>query len=230
MHTHTVPKLLGTLIYLVAVGTSYGHDGHSHDDGHSHEHGVSHEHVHADGTSHQHSHATEMLAYRLTDWNSLQFSDPRLAQQHLEAVRGLGCEAHMDDVPGSLSVSYRCIEWKPMEVATHELAEQWATWLVAAGFDCSHGHVDPVMLNGPEIVEYRLAEWQTAHVQPEEMTLFVESLNKIGCEVHQSNDGDHVDVNFRSPLWRDIHLGNHQTAEQWVAFFEEHAFEVRHEH
>lgn len=186
----------------------------------------SHDHDH----DHDHEHTTELLAYRAPEWVQLQFTNPQLAQQHLAAVQQLGCEAQTETSAGTTTVSYRCEEWKPLELANHELAEQWEAWLKGAKFDCSHGHVDPALLEGPEVVEFRQTEWQTAHVEAEEVEGFVDTLTKIGCEVDQSEDGDHIDVSFRAPLWSDIHLPDHESAEQWVTWLEAHAFEVRHEH
>ncbi len=220
MKTHTIPRLILGLSYVFALSTSYGQQAHNH----SHDHGEAHDH------SHDHSHSTETLAYRLMDWKEMPFSNSQVAQQHLDAVQSLGCEARMENNAGTVVVSYQCPEWKSMEIASHVLAEQWMAWLMASGFDCSHGHVDAAMLNGPEVVEFRLTEWQTLHAGLDEVQPFVASLSKVGCEVQQTDHGDHVDIRFRSPVWRDIHLVDHQTAEGWIAFFESQQFEVIHEH
>lgn len=214
MKTNDIRCLLWTsMFYLLAMSTTPA----IHADDHEHEH------------DHDHEHAAEVIAIHLPGGKELPFTDLELAQQHLRAVEALGCEASLATEGDVTTVTYRCDEWKTITVANHELAEQWMAWMKAAGFDTSHGHVDPVMLMGPEIVEFRLIEWKTVHVEATEVERVVASLEQIGCEVQQSEDGDHIDITFRSPIWREVHLPNHPAAEQWIAFFETYGFEVRHE-
>jgi hypothetical protein len=189
------------------------------DDAQEHEHDHDHEHAH-----------TEVVAYRLPAGAKFEFTNPELAEQHLEAVERLQCVASLETAGEVTSVSYYCADWKSVEIATHELALEWMDWLKAAGFDCSHGDTDPALLEGEEVVEFRLTEWQTVHAESEEAPALVETLTRIGCEVQQTDDGGHLDVSFRSPLWKDIHFADHETAEQWIAWLEGHDFEVRHEH
>lgn len=223
MKTHTIPLLLGVLA-LWGVSAVDAHEGHDHG-ALSHDHAHSHSHEH--GSMPGHSHADALLAYRLTDWQSAHFNDAQSAQQHLHVLQALGCESRMNPaVAGGMTVTYRCSEWRTLELADHDQTHQWSSWLGEAGFDCSHGHVDPVMLNGPEPVEFRLAEWHTAAVQPGEFAAIVDLLEKIGCEVQHTRSGDQFAVSFRSPVWRTIHVENRQLAEQWVSFLERHAFEV----
>jgi len=100
--------------------------------------GHDHDHDHGD-----HDHGSETLAFCLTDWKTLHFDDANKAQQHLDMVKKLGCEVKQGKHSGHIDVSYRCPNWKSMQVETHKLAEQWLGWLKGSGFDVSHGHVAP---------------------------------------------------------------------------------------
>ena len=46
------------------------------------------------------SEAGEAIAYRLSNTKEMHFDDARKAEQHLAAVRKLGCEARMDSHGG----------------------------------------------------------------------------------------------------------------------------------
>ncbi len=69
----------------------------------------------------------------------MHFEDAAKAHQHLDMVTKLGCEVKQVSTPGHIDLSYRCPNWKSMEVKTHALAEQWLGWLKGSGFDVSHG-------------------------------------------------------------------------------------------
>ncbi len=209
MTTNTTLKLFALLVYAFVLSATFADDATEHD--HDHEH-------------------TEVVAYRLPAGAKFEFTTLELAQQHLEAVQRLQCVSSLETAGEVTTVSYYCADWKSVEIATHELALEWMTWLKAAGFDCSHGDTDPALLEGEEVVEFRLTEWNTVHAESEEATALVETLTRVGCEVQQTDDEGHLDVTFRSPLWKDIHFADHETAEQWITWFEGHDFEVRHDH
>jgi hypothetical protein len=185
-----------------------------------------------DGHDHgEHIHSTESLAFHLPEWKSMHFDDRQKAAQHAEAIEKLGCEVKQENHAGHIDVSYRCVSWRSMEVASHELAEQWNQWLASSGFDVSHGHTDPVFAKGDEVVKFRLVAWKSLHGSgaPEEAQ-FVEQLKKMGCEVRVEEHKDHSDVHFRAPTWRDIHLADHASAEQWIAWLQQNGFETDHQH
>lgn len=193
-----------------------------------------HEHSHAGGGAEpaDHDHSGEVLAYRLPQGTTMQFDDPRVAAQHLDAVKKLGCEAQQQPVGGRTGVSYRCPEWRTMTVATHELSEQWEGWLKGAGFDCFHGHVAAEMLKGPEVINLRLADWKRLHdenLPPGQVQQIRLRLVAVGCEVQEDKHDGHADVLYRCPVWSEIHLPNHEAAEQWLAFLKAQGFETRHE-
>ena len=84
--------------------------------------------------------AAESIAYRLSETKEMHFDDARKAEQHLAAVKKLGCEARLDSHGGHTDVIYRSTRWQSMEVATDELAHQWEDWMKKAGFETLHGH------------------------------------------------------------------------------------------
>jgi len=194
--------------------------GHSHDgqDHAAHNHGP-------------HDHSGETLAFRQVKWTGLHFDDPAKATLHAQTLRQLGCEAREANHDGHIDVSFRCPEWKTLDVANHELASQWETWLKNSQLDVSHTHTDPNFTKGTEIVEFRLVEWKNIHGDgTPESQRFVEALGQVGCDVSLQTHDDHSDIYYRAPVWRDIHLPNHQTAEVWMNWLTSHGFEVHHEH
>lgn len=189
------------------------------------EHGHSHDH---DGHSHG-----EVVAYRLADWKEMHFDDPMKAAQHLKAVRDLGCEAKQESHSGHIDIVYRCPQWKQAPVQTHKLAEQWLGWLKAAGFDTHHPHVHETFLHGDEVIEIRLADWKTAHMDGPmvaQVKDFTTTLQDMGCEVRRDSHGDHVDLAFRCPIWVTLHVPNHDAAEKWQTWLRSHGFETKHAH
>jgi hypothetical protein len=199
-----------------------------------------HDHSHAtDAAGHSHAgdheghnHGGEVLAYRLPQGKTMHFKETGVAAQHLAAVKQLGCEAQQVADAEHTDVVYRCADWRTMTLASHELAVQWEGWLKEAGFDVFHGHVSPEYLQGPEVVEYRLQEWRTLHAegpQVAQLPPLIERLKAIGCEVEQDPHEGHADVRYRCPIWTEVHLANHATAEQWLAWFKAQGFETKHE-
>lgn len=178
-------------------------------------------------------HNGEVIAYRLTEWKEMHFDDPRQADLHLQAVKKLGCEAKKDAHGGHIDVVYRSPEWKQITVKSHDLVEQWEKWLVGAGFECWHVHVDEALTVGEEAVEYRLLDWKSIHFESndeEQLQKTKTLLTKVGCEVKQDSHGGHVDLSYRCPAWGTIRLPNHRTADQWMSWLTSMEFETNHEH
>lgn len=189
------------------------------------DHGHSHDH---DGHSHG-----EVVAYRLADWKEMHFDDPMKAAQHLKAVRDLGCEAKQTEHGGHIDIVYRCPQWRQAPVQSHKLAEQWLGWLKRSGFDTHHPHVNETFLHGDEVIEIRLADWKTAHLEgpmAAQAKDFATTLQDMGCEVRSENHGDHVDMTFRCPIWVTLHVPNHDAAEKWQTWLRGHGFETKHAH
>lgn len=219
----TMMKTLFTVMVCVGIATTgdqvfaqahnHGEDGHE-----GHDHG-------------DHDHSGETLSFQLPQWKSMHFDDANTASQHFATVKKLGCEVRRDSHAGHIDVTYRCPEWKSLAVKDHKMADQWAGWLKASGFDVSHSHTDPAFAKGPEAVEFRMVKWKQIHGNglPAEAQMLGQ-LKKIGCEVVVENHGSHSDIRFRAPTWRDIHVADHEVAEQWTAWLSQNGFETRHEH
>lgn len=227
----TTQTLAQSFFALVAIGAlcfgtaslsaqEAGHEGHDHA-GHDHD-----GHDHGD-----HAHGGETLAFFLPQWKSMHFDDANKAAQHAATVKKLGCEVKQDNHAGHIDVTYRAPAWKEMQVKDHKMAEQWAGWLSKSGFDVSHAHAHPSYAEGPEAVEFRMAKWKRIHgdgsANEKQM---IDSLKKLGVEVRVDNHGGHSDIAFRAPTWRDVHVADHQTAEQLMGWLKQNGFETHHEH
>ncbi|GAA4468619.1 hypothetical protein [Novipirellula rosea] len=215
-------KLFPLMVFAAMVtcgGSSYGQ-------AHDHSHGGDDGHSHGD-----HDHSGETLAFQLPQWKTMHFEDANKAAQHLATVQQLGCEAQQDQHAGHIDIAYRSPKWRSLSVKDHAMADQWARWLKASGFDVSHAHTAAVFSEGAEIVEFRMVDWKQIHGSgsaQETQTLKV--LQDMGCEVVVESHGDHRDIRFRAPTWRDIHLVDHNTSEQWASWLQQNGFEARHSH
>lgn len=217
-------KSFGVALICTSLATVGGQafaqaDTHAHDDDHA-------GHAHGD-----HEHSGETLAFQLPQWKAMHFDDAAKATQHMETVKKLGCEVKQGNHAGHIDVSYRCPEWKTMAVKDHAMADQWSGWLKASGFDVSHSHSDPAFAEGPEAVEFRMVKWKQIHGNgsPQEAQM-LDQLKKVGAEVVVENHGNHSDIKFRAPTWRDVHFADHGTADQWMGWLKQNGFETRHEH
>ena len=194
--------------------------------------------------------AEEAIAYRLSDWHQMHFEDPVKAEQHLAAVRKLGCEVRQDAHDGHVDVVYRSARWQALEVASDELAHQWEDWLKGSGFETLHGHAadhaghdhaghdhaghdhaghdhDP---GAVEEVAYRLPAWRTSQVDSaEQLPQLVALMQGLGCEVRVDQQVRGT-IRFRCPQWKHIELPSHQAAAGWEDWLRRAGFEVRHTH
>lgn len=185
------------------------------------------DHDHAAHSHAGHSHATETVAFVLANWKTMHFEDVTKAGQHAEMIKKLGCELKQEKHAGHIDVSYRCVQWRTMELPSHALAEQWIGWLKASGFDVSHGHVASQYTQGSEIVEFRLAGWKAIHGKGgDHDQQIVDQLTNIGCEVKVAEHAGHSDIKYRAPSWRDVHVTDHAKAEKLIAWLKQNGFEV----
>lgn len=204
------------------------------------------------------SEAGEAIAYRLSNTKEMHFDDARKAEQHLAAVRKLGCEARMDSHGGHTDVIYRSVKWQVMELANDKLAHQWEEWLKKAGFETVHGHAADHGTghdahdghdhsghdhaghshaghdHGPgeaEEVSYLLPNWKTIHSRDAaQMSELVALMKGLGCEVRTEDHGGHKDVSVRCPQWKHVEVASHQAAAGWQDWLRNNGFETRHEH
>ncbi len=193
---------------------------------------------------------TFVIAYRLGDWKTMEFENPTKGQQHLQAVKNLGCEARSENHNGHLDVTYRLSNWRPLELASDKLVHQWEGWLKASGFETIHGHGDNHAQghvghnhaaedhagheHGPnreESIAYRLPNWKTLHFETEdERKQLIAIAQGLGCEIRQESHDGHNDVLIRSPRWMHAEFPTHATAEYWEQWLKRTGFETKHEH
>ena len=197
--------------------------------------------------------ATETIAFRLPAGHTMHFNEPSLAEQHLAAVRKLGCEANKDQHEGHIDVSYRTVNWKSLDLTSPALTQQWEAWLKGAGFETLRGHAADHSIGSDsrnshaghdhashghehgagqlEQVAYRLPRWSTQHfTDREQFDEFVSLMKAFGCEVRTDSHEDHVDVSFRCPNWNHVDFPSHEIAQTWETWLSKSGFEVQHQH
>ena len=90
-------------------------------------------------------------------------------------------------------------------------------------------HTKPAMAT-PAIttkIGFRMSEWKTIHGDGTAATQqFVDTLEKIGCEVKQSDHGNHVDVSFRCANWTAFAMQTEDQTEQWQQWLKDNEFEM----
>ena len=76
-------------------------------------------------------------------------------------------------------------------------------------------------------IGFRMSNWKTIHGDGTAATKqFVETLEKIGCEVKQNQHGDHVDVSFRCPNWTAFSMQTEAQVQQWQQWLQDNEFEM----
>jgi hypothetical protein len=82
----------------------------------------------------------EIVRFRLAEWQAQHFHDQAQAKTFVDTVGRLGCEAKTGAHGDHIDVTYRCVEWRSLQAATHESAHAWENWLKQAGFETQHQH------------------------------------------------------------------------------------------
>lgn len=191
-----------------------------------------------------------VVAYRLGDWKTMEYDDVKVAQQHLQAVKNLGCEARAEDHAGHVDVTYRLRQWKPLKLSSDKLVHQWEGWLKASGFETVHGHEEAHAEghaghdhaehdhaghqhgpNGEESIAYRLTNWKTIHFESaDERNQLLAIVQGFGCEIRQETHDGHEDVLVRCPQWMHAEFSTHAIAGNWEQWLKRTGFETQHEH
>ncbi|MGC4005905.1 MAG: hypothetical protein QM811_23410 [Pirellulales bacterium] len=57
-----------------------------------------------------------------------------------------------------------------------------------------------------------------------------DGLKKLGVDAKIEDHGNHVDLQFTCPDWREASFDTHERAHQWEAFLKKLGFEVKHDH
>jgi len=82
-----------------------------------------------------------------------------------------------------------------------------------------------------EIVRFRLAKWKASHFKKvKDADAHASIMKSIGCEVKRHKHGDHIDVSYRCPKWRQLNLRTHTEAHQWEKWLKYYGFETQHKH
>ena len=82
----------------------------------------------------------EVVGYRLTQSKTIHLDDQKMATRYDQTLRGLGCESKLHAHGGHIDLTYRCPQWKQIDLDTHDKAHAWERWLKALGFQTSHRH------------------------------------------------------------------------------------------
>ncbi len=191
-----------------------------------------------------------VVAYRLSGWKTMEFENQQEAQQHLQTVQKLGCEATLKDHNGHQDVTYRLQVWTPLKLATEKLAHDWERWLAYSGFETVHGHGDDHAegdashnhaehdhsghnhgANGQEEIAYRLTEWKPLHFESiSERDQMVAIAQGLGCDIREESHDGHQDLLIRSSTWKHAEFPTHAVAGNWEQWLRRMGFETEHEH
>lgn len=89
----------------------------------------------------------------------------------------------------------------------------------------------PASADGKVYVAFRMRDWKSQHLhdaaQAEKQ---LETLKNLTCEVKKEAHNGHVDVSFRTVIWKSLALDSHDQAHQWVAWLKQNGFETLHAH
>lgn len=81
------------------------------------------------------------VRYRLVDARTVHLHDADKARQIINTLTLIGCEITNRDHNGHIDATFRCPEWKTIELATEDQAHAWQRWLKESGFECQHEHI-----------------------------------------------------------------------------------------
>ncbi len=202
--------------------------------------------------------AGEFIAYRLSGWKEKHFEEPGKANEHLAAVKKLGCEAKIDNHDGHTDVVYRSTRWKSMEVASDKLAHQWENWMKKSGFETLHGHSanhggdehaghehgekgheghnhaehdhagHDHAPGQAEEVAYRLIEWKS--MRNEDPGELAELVAMMNGLGCEIRTESRSSISIRCRQWKHVEVPSHKEADAWQAWLKSSGFEVTHDH
>lgn len=168
----------------------------------------------------------QSVAFRLSDWKSLQFESVDEAQQQLQTLKQLGCEARLKQS----AVQYRAARWTKVTLDTPELANEWERWLKTAGFETLHG-LDKAPAKGAIAVHFRLTKARTLHLNDAAQAReFAVIFSGLGCGVQQAQHAGHIDLTVQCSKWRNVLFSTHDEAHEIQKWLQEQGFETQHDH
>ncbi len=128
---------------LHAHGEDQDHAGHNHGtagDSHAgHQHGLAEGHFQGDGHDHG-SAPEEIVTYSLTEWKTTHSRDQKESDELAAIMKGLGCDVRVQPHGDHDDVVFRCPRPMHLELASHNIASGWESWLQKTGFRTQHSH------------------------------------------------------------------------------------------
>lgn len=82
-----------------------------------------------------------------------------------------------------------------------------------------------------ELVQYRLVAERSIHMDDAAIaSQYQKSLTQLGCQAKVENHGDHIDLVYHCPSWRQVEFNDHAAAHKWENWLRALRFEVKHAH
>ena len=81
------------------------------------------------------------VQYRLIEPRTVHLHDADKARQIINTLTLIGCDITNRDHNGHIDATFRCPEWKTIELANEDQAHAWQRWLDDSGFETQHEHV-----------------------------------------------------------------------------------------
>jgi len=169
------------------------------------------------------------LGFRLTQWKTIHTTSSGQAQEEVETLKKIGCEAVSENHGNHIDVRYQCPEWRSVKLASDQLVAQWAAWCEAKGMETVI--IQPPATTKRPTVQFRLTTPRTVHLHNKvEGDQIINTLNLVGCSVSTNSHGDHMDATYSCSEWRTIELPSEDVAHSWQNWFRESGFETQHTH
>lgn len=182
--------------------------------------------------------ASEGIACGVEEMKEMHFDDFRKTEQHLSAVKKLGCEAFLDLHNSHTDVICRSAKWQASDVGDDKFVHQWERWLKKAGFETLDGHsVDYVAQQSEgeehdhfdhghlrhhhaagdtEDVAYPLPNWRLLHTrEPAELKEPFALMKGLSSDVQSENHGGHMEVRIPCSRPKQIEFTPDKAAARW---------------
>jgi hypothetical protein len=79
------------------------------------------------------------------------------------------------------------------------------------------------------ILAFRMQNWKTQHLNDaSQAQKQVTTLKQLGCEVKQSQHNGHIDVAWRTVLWKSLALDSQEQLQQWKSWLDLAGFDTLH--
>lgn len=82
-----------------------------------------------------------------------------------------------------------------------------------------------------EIVKYHLADWKNIHTKDNaHAEKLLKTFKTLQVETQVSDHGNHKDIKYRCPKWKQLKVKSHDVAHQWEKFLKSLGFKTEHNH